>query len=721
MTPEKHYLCPTPPEILKRIYGRIMNLRIHKLLAALALALSTATGLSAAGTGLPVRVEHHAVLKMPMLRKDSLEKAAEEERNTYTFAQGFNVNYRLDEAGSLSNDEDGEAVRNVEIACENATSMGVIFNELRLSAGDTLYIVGEKGLIGPITRTSGYPEENVMLPFLDGKRLSIRLKVHEGGSLRSVRIGTVGCGFRALPNGNSAASDNCSHESAIYEITKKVKQSVCALIYYDGSFHYATGALINNTGENGIPYVLTANHAIGTAAVASTTVAFFNYESPLGRKDIRGPMEFFIAGATLIATNTNLDMTLLRLSSCPRRDFRPYLAGWNRSESPSPPFYGIHHPNGTGKRVATEHDGITAHTITVDGYTYAPYAHWKVSRWDEGTTEAGSSGSPLLDEDLRIIGALTSGASTCESPINDFYYRLSTSWDYSSAPAAQLKYWLDPTGSGTTLSDGLDPYAEDSIYRLSPLNTTEAEAATSLQTPTGATRIAQHFETKEDAILYGIHLISANAALPSRLFIFKGGLDESHLVHEEDISTPKIAQWKTSGTISEDTKTYGITNGETYIRLRDSIAVGKDFYIAYATAGGYRPYAALTESGGAYAETDGNWIPLQESDASHNALWMDVTLSRATTATAVKESSEDELISVYPNPASDWLNIETREDTKCSVNLYTLDGERIKTETYETGEGTKHRLALHGIGTGCYIAEVRTQKSCKRLKIVVIR
>ena len=78
MTPEKHYLCPTPPEILKRIYGRIMILRIHKLLAALALALSTATGLSAAGTGLPVRVEHHAVLKMPMLRKDSLEKAAEE-------------------------------------------------------------------------------------------------------------------------------------------------------------------------------------------------------------------------------------------------------------------------------------------------------------------------------------------------------------------------------------------------------------------------------------------------------------------------------------------------------------------------------------------------------------------------------------------------------------------------------------------------------------------
>lgn len=668
-----------------------------------------------------VRVEKEVTVRLPRLAIDSLKEAAQKQTGTYAFAQGFPVEYPLGERGAMTGKSDGSVVRSVEFTCENATSMGVLFSRLSLEEGDTLYLVSENDFLGPITKSSGFVTENVLLPFLQGNRLIVEFKTRNRGSLRSVVIGTVGSSFRALPNGNSMSEDVCSLHAASHPLLSKVKQSVCALIYYeDYSFYYASGSLINNTSGDGTPYVLTAEHTIGSEAVAKTSVAFFNYESPHGRSDIRGPMEFFIPGSTLISFNSNLDLSLLRLPSLPRRDFRPYMAGWSRESSPHAPFYGIHHPSGTCKRVSIENDAISPQTLEVEGYTYAPYAHWNVKRWDVGTTEGGSSGSPLLDSNLRIVGALTSGSSTCLSPVSDDYYRLSVAWDYSSAPAAQLKYWLDPTSSNVTVLDGTDPYEEDSVYRQSPITPEEAEGATSLSIPERATLIAQHYVTSKDAYLHGIHFISANSKLPTRIYLYKGGLDDAHLIHEEAIGIPSLAQWK-SDQFVYSSKSYGITNGETYIRLSDSIDVGRDFYVAYSTESGYQPYASIASEGSAYILTDGEWVSLGEADATHNALWMDVTLSRAKSATAVSDTDREHGVSVYPNPVDDRLIIRTGEGSRCSVEVYTLDGQRLKTRHYEAGEGETHTLATHDMAEGCYLVSVATENKVQRFKIVVSR
>jgi hypothetical protein len=52
-----------------------------------------------------------------------------------------------------------------------------------------------------------------------------------------------------------------------------------------------------------------------------------------------------------------------------------------------------------------------------------------VVEWSQGVTEKGSSGSPLFDQDHRIVGQLAQGPSGCGSITQkDVYGRFDNSW-----------------------------------------------------------------------------------------------------------------------------------------------------------------------------------------------------------------------------------------------------------------------------------------------------
>jgi hypothetical protein len=76
---------------------------------------------------------------------------------------------------------------------------------------------------------------------------------------------------------------------------------------------------------------------------------------------------------------------------------------------------------------------------------------WVVNDWDMGVTEGGSSGSPLFDNNGRIIGQLFGGESECIGTADnggyDIYGRFSTSWNGGDTSATRLKDWLDPANS----------------------------------------------------------------------------------------------------------------------------------------------------------------------------------------------------------------------------------------------------------------------------------
>jgi hypothetical protein len=90
---------------------------------------------------------------------------------------------------------------------------------------------------------------------------------------------------------------------------------------------------------------------------------------------------------------------------------------------------------------------------------YASFGFWRILRWDLATTEAGSSGGGLFDQNGRLRGSLTGGAASCVNPENDYYAKLSRMFSISTVPAANLKPWLDPLSTGATIVSGRDPYA----------------------------------------------------------------------------------------------------------------------------------------------------------------------------------------------------------------------------------------------------------------------
>ena len=55
-------------------------------------------------------------------------------------------------------------------------------------------------------------------------------------------------------------------------------------------------------------------------------------------------------------------------------------------------------------------------------------AYLRVNDWDLGTTEPGSSGSPLFDPDHCIVGQLFGGFAACSNDLEDWYGRFYVSW-----------------------------------------------------------------------------------------------------------------------------------------------------------------------------------------------------------------------------------------------------------------------------------------------------
>ncbi|MFN7015269.1 MAG: hypothetical protein ACK4ON_13470, partial [Bacteroidia bacterium] len=71
----------------------------------------------------------------------------------------------------------------------------------------------------------------------------------------------------------------------------------------------------------------------------------------------------------------------------------------------------------------------------------------------------GSSGSPLFDNNGRIIGQLWGGGASCSQLTSpDYYGRLANSWNPSGSNSTnRLMDWLDPNNSGTSVLNGYDP------------------------------------------------------------------------------------------------------------------------------------------------------------------------------------------------------------------------------------------------------------------------
>ena len=135
-----------------------------------------------------------------------------------------------------------------------------------------------------------------------------------------------------------------------------------------------------------------------------------------------------VQGSTRLVNSSSSDVALLRLEETPPAEYEVHYAGWDATGfTPSTPV-GIHHPSGDIKKISFDYNNASNSGN-----------FWDVNNWEDGTTEPGSSGSPLFDGNTqRIIGQLYGGTASCTSITYDTYGKVSVSWNLG------LDDYLDP-------------------------------------------------------------------------------------------------------------------------------------------------------------------------------------------------------------------------------------------------------------------------------------
>lgn len=386
-----------------------------------------------------------------MLREDSIN--IENNITPFRFAKKFDVNINPQNSGKWETVDDIKIWR-CKISSANAFSMMAIFENLNLPDSSSLFIYNENmtQIAGPFQSAFN---QDVILPteLIAGASIIVELVVNvsDQQELPYFTITSVSHDYWNLIdilNGNEKGKlagkilkchndINCS-EGDNWQTHKRA----VAMIVVDGSA-LCTGSNINNTNFDGTPYFLTANHCYnGNTNVISRSVFYYNYE----KEGCGGKKErpyYTISGATLISNNSYSDFTLLRINGgrVPS-SYYPYFAGWDKTGNNLANATVIHHPAGNVKKISFDNGNVAPNTITK--LMFAPNTAWEVS-YNSGTTEGGSSGSPLFNQNGKIVGQLGGGESGCD--ITDWYGRLSVSWNHGSTASTRLKEWLDPNNS----------------------------------------------------------------------------------------------------------------------------------------------------------------------------------------------------------------------------------------------------------------------------------
>lgn len=363
----------------------------------------------------------------------------------------------------------GDRIYYYMVSCPDASSISMIFDQFELPEGAKLFVWNSDRTeyLGAFTSENNKEWGTFGLGLVYGDQ--VILEYHEPFKRRGqgqLHIGTVVHAYRSIlkrleqvqeeynrgPFGNSGNCNigvNCP-EGADWQIEKR---SVALIV--SGGFASCSGALVNNTAQDGTPYFLTANHCLGGQ---NNWVFYFNHEAPENNCDGNsGPTNQSISGSTLRASNGASDFALLELSQDVPESFNPQFVGWDNSDEESvTEAVGIHHPSGDLKKICFEEDAPFHDNA-------AGAAVWFINQWEAGVTEGGSSGSPLFDQNHRIIGQLYGGAAACQGNNNngqfDYYGRFGVSWDGSSS-SNRLRDWLDPLNSGVTVMDGWPEGAE---------------------------------------------------------------------------------------------------------------------------------------------------------------------------------------------------------------------------------------------------------------------
>ena len=379
------------------------------------------------------------------------------------FAEARDVNISPLKQGTWETVRSGHEVWRQRVKSPGAYSINLAFDNFELPSSASLFIYNndKSEVFGPFTKKDNDAHRQLWTPMVSGDEIIIEVHVlpaqrkqvdfklirvnHDFANIQS-RLISGSCNLDVI----CGASDGWGIVDNYRDIIKSVGA------YTLNGIDQCSGVLINNTAQDCRPFFLTAEHCDISNNNSSSVVVFWNYENSTCRQPNStasgqngdGSRASFNSGAILRAENFESDFALIEFDDPIDPTLDLFFAGWSRESALPDTTICIHHPNVEEKRISFEFDRLSYEINNQDT------AYLRVNDWDIGTTEGGSSGSPLFNTRKQIVGQLFGGFAACGNDESDTYGWVRHSWEGRGNALTRLKDWLDPIGSNALSLDG---------------------------------------------------------------------------------------------------------------------------------------------------------------------------------------------------------------------------------------------------------------------------
>ena len=441
-------------------------MKISILITILSLVISTNLSSQISYGGIPKSFVYNNNISISTIKMDVQNartyisedvKRDEFKDNIWRFGINIPVNIDIKKQATVENIANGKMYR-LRIYSEGAVSINFRFDNYKLPKGASLFVYNDKqdDVLGSFTSENNKEHGILGVSLLFTDAITIEYFEPNNAEFEGVlQIDRVTHGYRSSYEYNTdkafGSSGSCNNDVVCTEADPWNYEINSVAMIVVGGNGFCTGSLVNNTAEDETPYFLTANHCNNSP---NDWVFWFNWHREGCQTGVASDHDD-ISGAILKAKNADSDFRLVELSVSIPDEYQVFYAGWDKRDIASTTSVGIHHPSGDVKKISWDNDPSISSDY--DPGAYLPDSHWKITAWDDGTTEGGSSGSPLFNQNHRIIGQLHGGWASCSNVSADYYGKFSMSWNRSADTTKQLQYWLDPIGTNPDYIDGYAP------------------------------------------------------------------------------------------------------------------------------------------------------------------------------------------------------------------------------------------------------------------------
>lgn len=655
-----------------------------------------------------------------------------------TFAHAFEVNINPNNSGNWSTTPSGQDIWRVSITSKGAASLNVVFSQFEIPKNGKVFIYNKdmSHIIGAFTHENN--KKRGLLPTLPVKGDFITVEYQAPGhsdETLKLCIGSINHDYLGIFEkvGDFGDAADCEKDISCYENDYlDISQRSVVKLIINGT-ELMSGTLINNTREDGTPYIITAAHGYREHSMdAASTLFIFNYKVPHCFTQIEGSREQSIAGGEMLCYSPNtddngLDFALIKLSTTPPAAYRPVYAGWSHSADAPSAVHCIHHPLGDVKKISFDDDTLSIASLTTDDAKYRSNGHWKVSTWEDGITEGGSSGAGIFNNENQFLGGLSGGAASCSYPRNDYFYRMDLAWEAETDGDSTLSQYLDSKQTGVEEIAYYIPEEISSIQQITHINSESEVSAVrgdsfgniAGNNSLGITRFVEKFEATDSSYIYGFYFVPSDGTSSSvvDINIWSGEDKPSELIFSEALI---LKRWSNSfpASLAGTTGGYYIKTDwaltENFVQLPQKIGVKGNFFIGFSVDNTQQdsPFGLTLSNNNSQENAyfyDGNWHAYSTLGGYHKAtsLWIEPIVSLSG-STAIIDNEASREIKIWPNPVVGNQELKINTKALSSIAIYSIDG-KYQACTVQVINENSTSINTSSLETGTYILKVDTK------------